>query len=199
MLTENGYNKALEILKIPKTYKDFLPTKSFEVQKVVKKILETARPENYNPLHKEKKVVKVTRESAIRARGFRQAVVEAYDCSCAFCGMRINSPDTLMWEVEAAHIVPSSSMGKDDIWNGIALCRLHHWAFDVGWFTLQNDYTVQVSQQVNHLPSNFGRIGDYDFIRIFSNKTSKINLPKSNKLYPHSNAITWHRENKFYF
>ena len=33
MLTENGFDEALKILNIPKTQKEFLPTKSFEVQK----------------------------------------------------------------------------------------------------------------------------------------------------------------------
>lgn len=127
MLTENGFDEALRLLNIQKTQKEFLPTKSFEVQKVVKKLTEAPRPEHYDPFDKEKKVTIVTRESSIRARGFRQAVIEAYNYKCAFCGMKINSPGSLLWEVEAAHIVPHSSMGKDDIWNGLALCHLHHW------------------------------------------------------------------------
>ena len=198
MLTENGFDEALKLLKIPISQKEFLPTKSFEVQKIVKKLNDSPRPENYNPFDKEKKMVKITREAALRTRGFRQAVIEAYDCKCAFCGMTINSPDSLWWEVEAAHIVPHSFKGKDDIWNGLALCRLHHWAFDVGWFTLQNDFTIQVSSQLNSLPDDFGRMGEFDFIRIFSIKKSKIYLPKQREIYPHKNAITWHRENKFY-
>jgi len=80
--------------------------------------------------------------------------------------MKINSPDTLQWEVEAAHIVPYSSNGKDDIWNGLALCRLHHWAFDVGWFTLKDDFKILTSQQIQNLPADFGKIGGYDFIRL---------------------------------
>lgn len=197
MLTENGFDEALKILNIPKTQKEFLSIKSFEVQKFAKKLSEMPRPENYDPLDKEKRIIKVTRESAIRARGFRQAVIEAYDYRCAFCGMKINSPDSLLWEVEAAHIVPHGSMGRDDIWNGLALCRLHHWAFDVGWFALQDDFKILVSQRIDSLPPDFGRIGGYDFIRIFSSKTSKILLPKRKEIYPHHNAINWHRENKF--
>lgn len=198
MLTEKGFDEALKILHIPKAQKEFLPTKSFEVQKVVKKIMDTPRPDNYDPFDKEKKIIKITREAALRIRGFRQAVIEAYDCKCAFCGMKIHSPDSLLWEVEAAHIVPHSAKGKDDIWNGLALCRLHHWAFDVGWFTLQNDFTIQVSSQINSLPKDFGQIGKFDFMRIFSSKRSKIFLPERKAIHPHKNAITWHRENKFY-
>ena len=197
MLTENGFDEALKLLKIPQLQKEFLPTKSFEVQKVVKKLIETPRPENYNPFNKEKKMAKITRESVIRMRGFRQAVIEAYDCKCAFCGLKINSPNSLSWEVEAAHIVPHSSKGKDDVLNGIALCRLHHWVFDIGWLTMENDFTIKVSSKINSLPTNYGKMNDYDFIRLFSTQNSKIFLPGRKDIYPHQNAIIWHRENKF--
>lgn len=198
MLTENGFEKALKLLDIPKTEKEFLQTKSYEVQKIVKKLTEAPRPENYHPFDKERKIVKVTRESTLRTRGFRQAVIEAYDYGCAFCGMKIQTPDSLLWEVEAAHIVPHSKKGKDDILNGLSLCHLHHWAFDAGWFALQDDFRIQVSQKINSLPSDFGRMGDYDFIRIFSSKSYKISLPKRKEIYPHRNSIRWHRENIFY-
>jgi HNH endonuclease len=198
MLTEDGYDKVLKLLNIPQAQKEFLPTKSYEVQKIVKKLIENPRPTNYNPFDNERKIVKTIKESGLRARGFRLAVLEAYDCKCAFCGLKINAPDTLLWEVEAAHIVPHSSKGKDDILNGVALCRLHHWAFDAGWLTLQNDFTVQVSQKITSLSSDYGKINGFDFIRYFSNKRIKIFLPKSEDIYPHQNAIIWHRENKFY-
>ncbi len=134
MLTEDGYDRALEILNVPVTQKDVLPIKSYEVQKIVRKIYKQERPENYNPFQI-KKIVKVTREAKLRNRAFKQVIREAYDFRCAVCGMKIYSPDTLLWEVEAAHIVPHRANGKDDILNGLALCRLHHWAFDAGWFT----------------------------------------------------------------
>lgn len=198
MLTENGFDEALKLLNIPQSQKEFLQTKSYEVQKIAKKLIETPRPENYNPFDKEKKVVKVTRESTIRTRGFRQAVIEAYDYKCAFCGLKINSLKDMSWGVEAAHIVPHSEKGKDDILNGLSLCRLHHWAFDAGWFAVENNFTIQVSSKVNSLSSDFGKMGDYDFIRIFSNKKMKMLLPKNKEIYPHQSAISWHRENKFY-
>jgi hypothetical protein len=78
MLTENGFDEALKLSNIPAERKDFLPTKSYEVQKIVKKLSESPRPENYNPFDKQKKIAKTTRESALRTRGFRQAVIEAY-------------------------------------------------------------------------------------------------------------------------
>jgi hypothetical protein len=198
MLTEKGFDEALKLSNIPTARKDFLPTKSYEVQKIVKKLIESPRPENYNPFDKEKKVIKTTIESAIRIRGFRQAIIDAYGYKCAICEMKINSPDSLSWEVEAAHIVPHSSLGRDDIWNGLALCHLHHWAFDVGWFTLRDDYTINVSSKVHSLPSDFGVLGDYEFIRAISSRHTRIFLPSRSELYPHHNAIRWHRQNIFH-
>ena len=198
MLTEKGFDAALELCNIPIANKDFLPTKSYEVQKIVKKLIESPRSEKYDPIDRNKKIVKTTRESALRSRGFRQAVIEAYYCRCAVCGLKIQSPDRLYWEVEAAHIVPNSSLGRDDICNGIALCHLHHWAFDVGWFTLMDDFKIQVSSQLACLPADFGKAGSYEFMRPLAAGSSRISLPARDAIYPHQNAIRWHRQNIFY-
>ena len=198
MLTEKGFDEALKLSNIPVAKKNSLPTKSYEVQKIVKKLNESPRPKNYIPFDKERKVTKSTRETVLRLRGFRQAVIEAHDCRCAVCRLKINSPDFLSWEVEAAHIVPHSSMGRDDIWNGIALCHLHHWAFDVGWFTLQDNYLIQSSPQIHSLPSDFGKLGDYEFFNALANNNTRILLPNRNEIYPHLNAVRWHRQNVFH-
>ena len=56
---------------------------------------------------------------------FRQSVLEAYAISCAMC--RLREPALL----DAAHIDPDASEdGEPVVNNGLALCRLHHAAFD---------------------------------------------------------------------
>lgn len=196
MLTEDGYSRVLEILHIPLAQKDALPIKSYEVQKIVKKIRQQERPEIYN-LFEKKRIVKITKETKLRNRAFKQAVREAYDFKCAVCGMKIYSPNTLRWEVEAAHIVPHGANGKDDILNGLALCHLHHWAFDVGWFTLEDNYKILASRKIKDLPADFGKLGNYDFMGQLSNENLMISLPKEQNFHPHSNVIKWHRENIF--
>lgn len=197
MLTEDGYSRALKILHIPLHQKEILPIKSYEVEKIVKNIYKQERLENYNPFGN-KKIVKITKEIKLRNRAFKQAVKEAYDFKCAVCGMKIYSPNTLHWEVEAAHIVPHRANGKDDILNGLALCRLHHWAFDVGWFTLEDNFNILASKQIKDLSADFGKFGDYDFMKQLSKKNLRISLPKEQDIRPHPNAIKWHRDNVFY-
>lgn len=197
MLTENGYDEALKLLKIPTEQKEVLPIRSYEVQKVVKKLIEAQRPTIYHPIEEKRTTTTVTKEISIRKRGFRQAVIEAYNFKCSVCGLKINSPKRNIWEVEAAHIVPHSSKGKDDILNGISLCHLHHWAFDVGWFSLLDDYRITVSPEADNLIDGFGKIGNYDFIKLLTQSVEKIFLPSDPNIHPHLNAIKWHRENIF--
>ena len=197
MLTESGIDKTLKLLNIPVANKDYLLIKSYEVSKIVKNLNKKRRPKKYDPFDKKKKTSKKTIETKLRVRGFRQAIIEAYDYKCAVCGLKIHSPDSSSWEVEAAHIVPHRVMGKDDIWNGLALCHLHHWAFDVGWFTLLSDYKVLVSSRIDSLPPDFGKICGYKFLNSTTNQ-SKIQLPSRSEIYPHYNAIDWHRKNIFH-
>lgn len=112
--------------------------------------------------------------------------------------MKIHSPNKSLWEVEAAHIVPHSSSGKDDIWNGIALCRLHHWALDVGWFALDDEYNIITSNRIHDVSIEYGKMGEYNFIGELSNKNLKISLPTNENNVPHQSAIRWHRENIFH-
>lgn len=197
MLTESGYDEALTLLHIPKEQKEVLPVKSYEVQQVINKLFETPRPANYHPIEERKVSTIVTKEISIRKRGFRQAVIEAYDFKCAICGLKINSPKRTIWEVEAAHIVPHSSKGKDDILNGLSLCHLHHWAFDVGWFSIFDNYTITVSPEADNLSDEFGKLGNYEFIKSLTQSVFKISLPNHKNIYPHLNSIKWHRENIF--
>jgi hypothetical protein len=197
MLTENGYDKALKLLKISREQKEVLPIRSYEVQEVVNKLIQAPRPINYYPIEENRTTTSVTRETSIRKRGFRQAVIEAYDFKCSICGLKINSPKRNIWEVEAAHIVPHSSKGKDDILNGISLCHLHHWSFDVGWFSLLDDYSLTVSPEASKLRDGFGKLGNYELIKSLTLSVGKISLPSHSNIYPHLNAIKWHRENIF--
>jgi len=76
---------------------------------------------------------------------FLQKVRDAYNERCAVCGVRRETPDGRP-EVEAAHIKSVSDGGPDELENGLALCRLHHWAFDNGWIAVDDEYRVLVRE-----------------------------------------------------
>jgi putative restriction endonuclease len=61
----------------------------------------------------------------LHQRGFRQRVLRAYQQCCAICRLR---HDELL---EASHILPDGHpRGEPIVPNGLALCKLHHAAFD---------------------------------------------------------------------
>lgn len=62
---------------------------------------------------------------------FRQKVREAYNYRCLICGNRFPSTQLNRTPgVDAAHILPWIEYDLDEVFNGLTLCKLHHWAFD---------------------------------------------------------------------
>ena len=90
MLTEKGFDAALKLSSIPAVRRDSLRVKSYEVQKVVKKLVEATKPQDYNPFDISKKIVKTTTEFTLRDRGFRQAIVETYDVGALSADLKSN-------------------------------------------------------------------------------------------------------------
>ena len=89
-------------------------------------------------------------------------------------------------EIEAAHIVPKSQKGSDDIRNGVALCKRHHWAFDYGLLGIDKKNKIQVSSRAVSLKEN-------KILLEFQDK--KIFLPEQKPLFPSQEALEWHRCN----
>lgn len=74
---------------------------------------------------------------------FRERVIRAYRESCALC--RLHHPSLL----DAAHITPDSDPeGEPLVSNGLALCKLHHAAFDSFFFAVKPDYTIEVRPSI---------------------------------------------------
>lgn len=126
-----------------------------------------------------------TREVYSRPRNaaFVIAVRRLYGYRCTFCGASLRSPNGQP-EVQSAHIYPKKFDGSDDVRNGICVCRRHHWAFDVGWITIANDYTALVRPQIPSSP-------EYGFIYELAGK--RIQLPPDDSLTPHEIFLREHR------
>ena len=74
---------------------------------------------------------------------FRERVLSAYQYQCAFCRLRHSEL------LDAAHIIPDSDpRGDPVVSNGIALCRLHHAAFDKFFLGVRPDLIIQVRLDV---------------------------------------------------
>ncbi len=69
---------------------------------------------------------------------FRERVLAAYRQQCAFC--RFRHAELL----DAAHMLPDTDEGEPVVANGLALCKLHHAAFDRYFLGVRPDYIVQV-------------------------------------------------------
>lgn len=75
----------------------------------------------------------------VHQRAFRERVLDAYRRECAFCHFR---HDELL---DAAHIAGDATPeGEPHVSNGLALCRLHHGAFDRHFVGLRPDLTLSV-------------------------------------------------------
>jgi putative restriction endonuclease len=74
---------------------------------------------------------------------FRERVMRAYQDRCALCQLRHRQL------LDAAHITPDSDPeGEPIVSNGLALCKLHHAAFDSFFFTVRPDYVIQVRDSI---------------------------------------------------
>lgn len=119
-----------------------------------------------------------------RDQGFRRAVVNTYDHRCALCGIRIITSEGHT-AVDAAHIIPWSISKIDDIRNGMALCKLCHWAFDEGIIGVSGAYTVITSQQIN-LTNNVPGL-----LMMLTGRA--IIPPFDRDLWPAQRHLGWHR------
>jgi hypothetical protein len=119
-----------------------------------------------------------------RDKAFRDIVVREYDHSCAVCEMKFQWESLV--EATAAHIIPKHKNGSDDPRNGLALCRTHHWAFDVGIFGLSDKYEVILSPAIAKSKNRNFSLLEMD--------GQVISLPANEILQPHPDAIEWHRQ-----
>jgi len=122
-----------------------------------------------------------------RSAGFRRSILETYDETCSVCGMNIRTSAGVSI-IDAAHILPFSRFQNDDIRNGLALCKIHHWLFDRGIITSDERYRVLISPTVeDEEPSGV----------LTGLRRRELILPEKAERYPHHVALEWHRKNIF--
>lgn len=74
---------------------------------------------------------------------FRQRVLRAYRESCSVCNLHH------VQLLDAAHIVADShELGEPVVTNGLALCKIHHAAFDSNILGVRPDYVVEIRTDI---------------------------------------------------
>jgi len=74
---------------------------------------------------------------------FRARVLGAYELKCAVCELK-KTP-----LLDAAHITPDTDeMGQPVVSNGLALCKIHHAAYDENILGISPEYVVHINAQV---------------------------------------------------
>ena len=118
---------------------------------------------------------------------FVARVLENFAYSCAFCGFHsvLNRHPT---GIDAAHIHWHSQDGPDVVQNGIALCKLHHWAFDKGVLGLDHKQRVCVADALIVQAHGGLPIQALDGRRL-AVKPSRAKLGDA--------FLTWHRKNVY--
>lgn len=74
---------------------------------------------------------------------FASQVMLAYETSCAVCSLAHREL------LDAAHIIPDSQPGGEPVVpNGMALCKIHHAAYDQNILGIRPDYVVEIHQRL---------------------------------------------------
>lgn len=123
----------------------------------------------------------------VRDRAFRRAVLDRDAQRCVACELRLQW--NLLFEAEAAHIVPVSAEGTDDVRNALTLCRAHHWAFDTGLWAVDDARCILVVDAPDSATVDLAALRPLHgrLLRTAADRT----------LAPHSEALEWHRKNRF--
>jgi len=124
-----------------------------------------------------------TSKARSKQAAFSNEVKTNYNDRCAICN--ISNRDFLI----GSHIIPWSER-KDirlDPANGLCLCSLHDKAFDKGYITLNDDYSIYISPHVDNDPVLNELLSPYSSL--------KIRLPKQDK--PKKEYLKYHRDNIF--
>jgi predicted restriction endonuclease len=121
----------------------------------------------------------------IRSRSFRDLVLYFYDYKCAVTGKSLLIEYKDFNNLEAAHLLARASGGGSNPANGMALERNLHWAFDKGFFTVTDEYKVEVhpdAMKIPYLKEQHGK---------------EILIPEDSRSKPNKDSLKWHRENVF--
>ena len=115
-------------------------------------LLDSEELDSLTPLERRR----VLTERKERDRKFAAKVRTAFRETCAVCGLQLNI-------VEAAHIIEvHDPRSRDELWNGISLCRNHHRLFDHHTLQIDPSGKVLCSKEVIGFLKLAGRLQGFE-------------------------------------
>jgi len=137
-------------------------------------------------LPQQRREVVVTIRRKVREADFRARVLSAYEHKCAMCGMQLRL-------VEAAHVVPvADSTSTDDTHNGVALCSVHHDAYDRNFVSFTEAYQIEISRSMEETLRAADRVGGLAAFK--KSIRPAIILPANRRDHPHPTFVRRSRE-----
>lgn len=127
-----------------------------------------------------------------REKAFRTIILEEYKFQCAVCQSKFllkQNGDEAIIEAKAGHIIPVQDHGPDDPRNGLSFCPRHHWAFDMGLFTVTDSKAVKLSPAVLRAERRRFDLEEYDGEALID--------PASEVCRPAEEALHWHQRRIF--
>jgi len=116
----------------------------------------------------------------VHQRSFRVRVLKAYQQQCSICRLRHTQL------LDAAHIIPDSDpAGEPVVSNGLALCKLHHAAFDRQFLGVRPDYVVEVRKDI--LEESDGPMLQHGLKEMHG---TKLWVPRGYRLQPNSDSLS---------
>ncbi|KMP11830.1 hypothetical protein UZ36_03155 [Candidatus Nitromaritima sp. SCGC AAA799-C22] len=110
----------------------------------------------------------------LHQHSFRERVLRAYHEQCSIC--RLHHSELL----EAAHILPDTHpLGEPVVPNGLALCKLHHAAFDRNILGINPDFKIEIRRDILE-----EKDGPMLIHGLQGFQGAKIVIPRSSKLKP---------------
>ncbi len=182
LFDSSGRNKTHALVPLSSlTFLEALRKIKVGVKIIPQEIIDEALEEPvYHEPVREEQVTQV-----IRSKSFRDLVLYFYNYSCAITDKTFFIDHKDFNNLEAAHLRARAAGGGGNPSNGIALERNLHWSFDKGFFTITNDYKVEVHPEAMKIPYLKEKHGQ------------SITVPEDSRARPDKDSLRWHRENVY--
>ncbi|MGK2349486.1 HNH endonuclease [Actinomyces sp. W5033] len=132
----------------------------------------------------ERKYVSRWTKQRLHQQKFREDVLSAYSISCAICDL----PHAQL--IEAAHIVDDANdAGVPMVANGMALCRIHHTAYDKHLLGIDESRRIHVAERARRLEEVSGKRALVTFVG-----RTLTHVPERRALQPDGQRLRWHFE-----